>query len=181
MAHICPWWHAYFFDNWFRRILYQPEKLFGPYVREGMIVADIGCGMGFNAIALARMVGEDGRVLAVDVQDKMLDVLRKRAARAGLAGRIETRQTRPDSIGIDTEVGFAVAFWSVHEMPDAARFMEQVRSCLAPGGNLLVVEPRSRVSAKEFQATLALANGVGLKVHDQPRLPFSRAAVLHRP
>jgi len=161
--------------------LYQPEKLFGPYVREGMMVADIGCGMGFNAIALARMVGEDGRVIAVDVQDKMLDVLRKRAARAGLAGRIETRQTQPDSIGIDTEVGFAVAFWSVHEMPEAARFMEQVRSCLAPGGNLLIVEPRSRVSTKEFQATLTLANAVGLKVHHEPRLPFSRSAVLHRP
>jgi len=113
MAHICPWWHAYFFDNWFRRILYRPERLFGPYVREGMAVADIGCGMGFNAIALARMVGEDGHVIAVDVQDKMLDVLRKRAARAGLAGRIEARQTRPDSIVIDTQVGFVVAFWSV--------------------------------------------------------------------
>lgn len=181
MAHVCPWWHAYFFDNWFRRILYQPEKLFGPYVREGMIVADIGCGMGFNAIALARMVGEGGRVIAVDVQDKMLDVLRKRAAKAGLAERIDTRPTQPDSIGIDTEVGFAVAFWMVHEVPDAALFMEQIRSCLAPGGSLLVVEPRSHVTVEEFQATLALADGVGLSVHAEPRLPFSRAAVLHRP
>ncbi len=180
MAHICPWWHAYFFDNWFRRILYKPQRLFGPYVREGMTVLDVGCGMGFNAIALARMVGEQGRVIATDVQEKMLDVLRRRAERAGVAERIETRRTQPESIGTDTQVGFAVAFWVVHEVPDAARLMEEVRSCLAPGAKFLVVEPRGRVSDESFREMLGVAEKAGLKVYDEPRIPFSRSAVLHR-
>jgi ubiquinone/menaquinone biosynthesis C-methylase UbiE len=180
MAHVCPWWYAYFFDNWFRRILYKPERLFGRYVREGMTVLDIGCGMGYNAIALARMVGERGRVIATDVQEKMLDVLRRRAERAGVARRIETRQSRPDSMGIDTEVDFAVAFWVVHEVPDAARLMEEVRSCLAPDAKFVVVEPQGYVSAESFREMLDVAEKAGLRVWDEPRIPFSRSAVLHR-
>ena len=89
MAHICPWWGGYFIDNWFRRLLHNPEKIVGPYVKPGMTVMDVGCGMGMFSIAMAKMVGAEGRVIAVDLQQKMLDVLRKRAEKAGVADRIQ--------------------------------------------------------------------------------------------
>ena len=180
MARVCPWWYAFAFDNWFRRVLLRPEKMFEPYVRPGMTVLDVGCGMGVNAIALARMVGDQGRVIAVDLQQKMLDVLEKRAERAGVAQRISAHRCEPDSIGIDTEVGFAVAFWMLHEAPDAASFLGQVRSCLCPGGKLLVVEPRAHVSAEAFQEMLAAAKAAGLTLCGEPRIRLSRVAVLVR-
>jgi len=180
MGHLCPWWHAYSFDNCFRRVFYNPKKLFGPYVAPGMTVLDVGCGMGFNAIALARLVGDEGSVIAVDVQRRMLDVLEKRARKAGVAHRICTRQCRPDSIGVETEVGFALAFWVVHEVPDARRFLTQVRSCLGPQARFLVVEPRGRVSERAFQQMLTLAQTVGLRLCDQPRIRFSRSALFLR-
>lgn len=88
-GHICPWWGGYFLDNRFRRLLHDPEKIVGPYVRPGMTVIDVGCGMGLFAIAMAKMVGQSGLVIAVDLQQKMLDVLRRRAETAGVADRIQ--------------------------------------------------------------------------------------------
>ena len=53
--------------------------MLAPYVKEGMIVIDIGCGMAFFSIGMARLVGEQGLVISVDLQQKMLEVLERRA------------------------------------------------------------------------------------------------------
>jgi ubiquinone/menaquinone biosynthesis C-methylase UbiE len=55
-GHVCPWWLAYSFDNPLRRIFHKPEKIFASMVRPGMTVADIGCGMGYFSLGLARIV-----------------------------------------------------------------------------------------------------------------------------
>jgi len=176
----CPWWHAYTFDNVLRRLFYNTRKLFGPYVQPGMTVLDVGCGMGFNAIGLARLVGESGCVIAVDVRPQMLRVLQRRARKAGVAGRIDTQICKPDSIGVDQVVGFINAFWMVHEVPDTRRFFEQTRACLAPGGNVFVAEPRMHVSRNAFESMLETARQVGFKPIDHPRVCISRAVVLSR-
>ena len=67
----------------------DPEKVVRPFVREGMTVLEPGPGMGFFTIELARLVGPSGRVVAVDIQPKMLDGLKRRAAKAGVADRVE--------------------------------------------------------------------------------------------
>ncbi len=180
MAHVCPWWLAYSFDNRLRRIFYKPEEMFAPYVRAGMTVLDLGCGLGFNSIALAGMVGDEGCVIAVDIQQKMLDVLEKRARRGGVADRIRVHKCQADLIGVENQVGFALAFWMVHEVPDAPTFLSQVCSLLTHEAGLLVAEPRLHVSAKAFQEMVAAAETVGLKLCDRPRIRFSRAALFVR-
>ena len=79
--HLVPWWLGYTFDTPLRRVLHDPVDILGGYVKEGWAVADLGCGMGYFSIPLARMVGEKGRVISVDLQPPMLNVLRKRAER----------------------------------------------------------------------------------------------------
>jgi ubiquinone/menaquinone biosynthesis C-methylase UbiE len=175
--HLCPWWAAYFFDNPLRRIFYHRDQIFSPYVRSGMTVADIGCGMGFNAIALARIVGDEGRVIAADLQPQMLAVLRKRAAKAGVAHRIRTHLCRADSIGVEEPVDFAVAFWVVHETPDTESFLRQVHSCLKPNARFLVVEPWLHVSCKAFERTVRTAERVSLILWDRPRIRLCHAAL----
>ena len=78
--HVCPWWGGYFIDNPLRRWVHNPHAILSPYVTTGMTVLDFGCGMGLFAIALAKLVGETGKVIAVDLQQQMLDVLVKRAS-----------------------------------------------------------------------------------------------------
>jgi ubiquinone/menaquinone biosynthesis C-methylase UbiE len=180
MPHVCPWWGGYFIDNPIRRLLHNPEKIVGPYVKPGMIVMDVGCGMGFFSIAMARMVGDRGRVIAVDLQQKMLDVLRRRAERAGVAGRIRLHQCEPDRLGVGEQVDFAVAFAMVHEVPDQPRLLAEIYGCLQFGGKLLVAEPRLHISGRAFGQTAALAEAVGLEVVNEPRVRWCRAVVLEK-
>lgn len=175
---ICPWWIGYLLISPIRRWLQDPEKILSLYISEGMTVLDIGPGMGFFSIPTARMVGKSGRVIAVDVQEKMLEVLRKRAEKAGVAGRIVTRLCQPDSIGVSESIDLCLAINVAHEVPDAGSLFSQIRAILKPTGKLLLVEPRGHVSEKEFQDTLALAAATGLRPIEDPNIRRSWSAVL---
>lgn len=130
--HVCPWWMGYLLASPIRRWMARPEELVAPYVREGMTVLEPGPGMGFFTLPMAKMVGASGRVVAVDIQQKMLDELRRRAAKKGLSRRIEARLANAGTLGIDDlkgEVDFVLAFAVVHETPSADGFF-----CRSSGG-----------------------------------------------
>ena len=173
--HVCPWWGGYFIDNRFRRLLHKPEVLFADLVKPGMTVMDFGSGMGFFTIPMARLVGDEGRVISVDLQQRMLDVLRRRAENAGVSDRIRTHRCEPDRIGVAGPVDFVLAFWSVHEVPDLEGFLGQVHACLGPDGKFLVVEPRGHVSTESFDQMIAMAEKIGMRVLETPQIRLSRA------
>lgn len=140
-----------------------------------------GPGMGFFTLELARLVGLPGRVVAVDVQPRMLSALRRRARRARLLDRIETRQVTGADMGIADLAGtmdFALAFAIVHEVPDAARFFAEISAALKPGARLLLAEPTGHVKEPQFAATLELAARAGLRVERRPSIRSSHAALL---
>lgn len=181
MPRVAPWWSHYFADHFFRRLIHPPRKILGPHLAEGMTVLDLGCGMGVFTLAMARMVGPRGRVLAVDLAQRSLDILSKRAARAGLAERVVPRLGAADEIGLEefsAAVDFALAFWMVHEAPAVPRFMAQVRGLLASRARFLVVEPIRHVPPAAFEAEIAAAADAGLDVLDRPRVRWSRAVLL---
>jgi ubiquinone/menaquinone biosynthesis C-methylase UbiE len=177
---VCPWWMAWTFDNPLRTWLHDPQKILDGQVREGMTAADIGCGMGYFSVALARMVGQQGRVLAVDVQQMMLDLLKKRAYRAGVRERISTVLAEPDNIKVDGPVDFVLAFWMVHEVKDIPRFFRQIAAVLKPGGRMLYAEPRMHVTQKRFDEIIGYARDAGFIATDGPKVGMSRAAMLTR-
>ena len=148
-TYVCPWWSVPFTINTpLRRLLHDPQKIVGPYVRPGMTVMDVGCGVGWFSIPMARMVGDHGKVIAVDLQQQMLDMLRRRAEKAGVAARIELHKCEQDRLGIDAEADFALAFAMLHEVPDQRRLLGEIHDCLKPGGKLLLAEPPIHVSGK---------------------------------
>jgi ubiquinone/menaquinone biosynthesis C-methylase UbiE len=177
-SHVCPWWGGYFIDNRLRRWLHNPGQILAPWVRPGMTAMDFGCGMGMFSIAMAQLVGTDGRVIAVDLQQEMLEVLQKRARKAGVLDRIRTHRCEPNSVGLDEPVDFALAFYSAHEVPDLRRLLGEIHSCLRPRGRLLVVEPIGHVTAKNFQAMISLAREIGLQEQERLHVRLSRAAIL---
>ncbi len=180
-SHVCPWWGGYFIDNPLRLLLHKPARILAPDVRPGMTALDFGCGMGLFSIALARLVGPEGRVISADLQPRMLDVLRKRAARAGVGDRIETHLCQPCAIGLGQAIDFALAFYSVHEVPDPARLVAEVFAALRPGGRLLVAEPIGHVCARDFAATIVLVEQAGFAVVERPLVRLSHAAVFAKP
>jgi len=183
MSHTCPWWFGYFLLAPMRRLAQRPSRILGPFVRPGMVVVEPGCGMGFFTLDLARMVSPGGRVIAIDLQERMLAGLRRRAARAGLEGAIDIRLAEPDRLGIDDLAGhvdLALAFYVVHEVRDPAAFFAEVARALKPDGAALVVEPPLHVSRAAFESSLALAQRAGLVVARRPRIGPNKTALLAR-
>ena len=174
---VCPWWLAYFFDNPLRRLFQKPEEILSPYLKEGMSSLDIGCGMGFYSIAMAKIVGPQGKIISVDLQQEMLDILLKRAKRAGVSERIRPNLAKRGDIGVNEKAHFALTMWMVHEVPDKERFLGQVKACLMEKGKFLLAEPKMHVSASDFNRTLTIAETVGLKVVGRPKVGLSHAAV----
>ena len=178
--HICPWWFSYTFDNPLRHFFHNPEKIFRSYVTEGMTVLDIGCGMGFFSIGLAKVVGSGGGVIAADVQQKMLNALEKRAEKAGVLNRIRIHRCQSNKLGVEGPVDFILAFWMLHEVPDINLFFHQARSCLRPNGKILIAEPKVHVSSKRFREILVSAQKSGLKQYGSPCIRFSRSAIFEK-
>lgn len=179
---VCPWWLAYTFDNPLRHLVHDSEKMLAPYVGRGMTVLDAGCGMGFFSIALARLVGERGAVIGVDVQQKMLEITAERARRAGMSARIRLRRCEPADLGVESRADFILAFWMAHEVENAETFFRQARSCLAPGGKMLVAEPKIHVSLKRFEAIVLSAGRAGFMPCGAPPIRLSRSVLLeHTP
>jgi ubiquinone/menaquinone biosynthesis C-methylase UbiE len=148
-----------------------------------MTVLDIGCAMGFFALPLARLVGPHGSVVCVDVQEKMITVLDKRARNAGLSDRIETRRCTEQSLGLDDlreRVDFAFASAVVHEVASVPRFFSETHEAIRPGGRFLVIEPKGHVTEKDFEHTVLLASGAGFKPVGMPKMRCSRAALLEK-
>ena len=181
---VCPWWLGYLLASPVRRWLSQdPGKIVAPYVRAGMTVFEPGPGMGFFTLELARLVGPSGRVIAVDVQPKMIAGLKRRAAKAGLVDRIDVRQATADSLGVSdwaSKVDFTLAFAVVHEMPSASRFFSEAAAVSKAGATLLFAEPSGHVKPEEFEAELQDAIKSGFVVAERPSMRRSQAALLRK-
>jgi ubiquinone/menaquinone biosynthesis C-methylase UbiE len=178
--HVCPWWGGYFIDNRLRRWLHNPDTILAPYLDPGMVAVDFGCGMGIFALAMARLVGEQGRVIAIDLQQQMLNVLAKRARKTDLARRIQTHRCEVTSLKLERDLAadFALMFYSAHEVPDPQQLFVEMHDNLRPGAHLLIVEPVGHVTATHFQRLLHLARAVGMQVVARPRVRWSHAALL---
>ncbi len=178
---VCPWWIGYVLVSPLRRLVQDPADILRPFVREGMTVLEPGPGMGFFTLEAARLAGPRGRVVAVDLQPRMLAALRRRAERAGLADRVDARLARPDALGLADlagKVDLALALFVVHEVPDAGRFFAEVRATLAPGGRVLVAEPSGHVPPAAFDESMAAAARAGLRRSPGPRIWRTLTAVL---
>ena len=72
---VCPWWLGYLLASPIRKLVYDPRSILGAYVKPGMTALDIGCAMGFFSLPLARLAGPRGKIICVDLQEKMLQLL----------------------------------------------------------------------------------------------------------
>jgi ubiquinone/menaquinone biosynthesis C-methylase UbiE len=184
MAHqVCPSWVGYLLINPLRKLFENPNTILGPFVKEGMVILEPGCGMGYFTLPLARMAGPKGRIIAVDIQAKMLSTLRRRAQRAGLSERIELRHIRENGLGVNDlagKVDFAVALHVVHEVPDQGAFFTEIRQSLKQDGTLLFAEPKGHVSRDQFAASVVVAENAGFVSEIPPKKSGGRVAVFRK-
>lgn len=119
------------------------EELLGCLgVEAGDVVCDFGSGVGVHALPLAGLVGETGKVIAVDIQPQMLRMLEERAAEAGITG-IETVSNGPASTGLaPNSVDLVLLVDVYHELSHPEPVLAGLRRSLKGGGRVALVEFR---------------------------------------
>jgi len=177
---LCPWWLIHAFDHRLRRHIQRPDEILRGLIEPSFQCLDVGCGYGFLTLPMARAVGPQGSVTAVDLQQEMLDGLRRRAEKERLLERIHLHRASPSGLGISGPYDFALAFWMMHEVHDQASVLGEITQALKLGGNFLLAEPKVHVNAASFDATVALAERCGLSARSTPHIFFSRAAVFEK-
>jgi ubiquinone/menaquinone biosynthesis C-methylase UbiE len=168
-------------DNPIRRLLHNPSRILAGLVEEGQTVVDLGCGPGVFSLPMAHMVGESGRVFAVDLQAEMLELVRVKAERQGMLKRVTLHQSSFQSIGLQGPVDFVLAFWMVHEVGNQETFLDEIEKMIRPGGRFLLVEPVMHVSQADFDKTTAKVRGTGMAIAEIRKVRISRAVLFQKP
>jgi ubiquinone/menaquinone biosynthesis C-methylase UbiE len=176
--HVCPAEMAGTLDNIFRRLLQKPGKILRPYIREGMTILDLGCGPGYFTAELARLAGVNGRVIAADLQQKMLERMAGKVRGTELEKRVVAHLCQGDRIGISQTVDFVLAFWMVHEVSDQRSMFEELKSVLNPDGRIWIIEPKIHVTVKMFKKMITKLESAGLEIIERPKVSLSRSIIL---
>ncbi len=111
-------------------------------VKAGMTVCDLGCGNGFYTLKLAELVGPDGKVLAVDIQKPMLDMLRRSMAREKVTNIEPILATPIDPKLPEGKLDLVLMVDVYHEISNPEEVLAAVRKSLKPAGRLVLVEFR---------------------------------------
>lgn len=178
---VCPVEKAGALEAFWRKWLQNPKRILRKYLTEGKTALDFGCGPGFFTVEAARLVGSAGKVVAVDLQEGMLDIVRSKIEGSELAERIELLRCEADSVGYSGNADFIIAFYVVHETPDARDLLNQFYGILNPGGKVLIAEPNFHVTKELFAELIADAESVGFLIDSKPNMFFSRSVVLRKP
>ena len=175
--HVCPPWLSFMLTNVFRRMFHNPRKILDRFVKSGDIALDVGCGPGYFTIPMAEMVGERGLVIAADINQGMLDRVKRRAEKAGVLTRIRLQLSEKNQLRIGQRVDFALAFWMAHEVRDLERFFAEIQGSLKSGAVFLLIEPKIHVTEKSFGEIVATAERAGLKQGGEESIRLSRAVI----
>ncbi len=176
---VCGEDHIGMLDNGFRRMLHNPERMFKKYIRPGSTVMDIGCGPGAFITGLAKLAGHEGKVIAVDLQEGMLEHARIRVETEKPGSRIVFHKCGNNTLGLDEQADFILTFYMVHETPDPVAFINEISGLLKPGGIYYLAEPKMHVSKKQYHEVLQQCKKNGLSLIEEKGV-ISRIAVLRK-
>ena len=157
-------------DSGIRRWVQPPDKTIErSRIKQGMTVLDLGCGSGAFTTLLARVVGEQGKVYAVDIQPGMLQQLECKLAKAENLDirNVEIKQASAYELPFEDE-SFDLVFMvaSLQEISDRGRALQEVRRVLKPGRILAVTEFIPDTDYPRRSATIKLCQREGFVLDD---------------
>ncbi|MDR0347123.1 MAG: class I SAM-dependent methyltransferase [Coriobacteriales bacterium] len=178
--HACPPEVANVLFSPERLKFHNPQELMQPYLATGMTAIDIGCAKGFFTIPMLELVGQNGKVVAIDSQPTMLEALRHNVSDEQAQHLITLPCSEDDFKAQDYagQADFVLMFWMLHEIEYTARAVRQAASLLKPGGALMLTEPSFRVSRQNFETCVDLFVAEGLEMAAEPNIWSSYGAVL---
>jgi ubiquinone/menaquinone biosynthesis C-methylase UbiE len=143
---------------------FKPEEVIANLlIKQGNIVADIGSGGEYYTLEFSKLVGETGKVYAVDTEEKFLDYIKSEIKRQGTAN-IETVLIKNDEIGLrENNVDLMFLRNVYHHLPDPIKYFVKIKKYLKPHGRIAVIEwdkPHSRLflRGKHFTPEAEIVN-----------------------
>ncbi|MBC7781868.1 MAG: class I SAM-dependent methyltransferase [Proteobacteria bacterium] len=190
IARVMGWQGASWLERAEREDEERPDRLLaGLELRPGMVVADIGAGTGYYTRRIATLVGDSGRVQAVDAQPQMIALLSESIAKAGLRNVTTVQASSTDSRLAPASIDLALMVDVYHEFEFPEEMMTSIVRALKPGGRLVFVEYRAedpRVPIKrlhkmsEAQVRAEAARHPLIWERSIPGLPWQHAIVFRR-
>jgi ubiquinone/menaquinone biosynthesis C-methylase UbiE len=111
-------------------------------LKPGMVVCDLGSGNGYHSLLMAKMIEPGGKVIAVDIQQEMLDQLKERAQRTKI-GNIETVRGEVHDPHLPADSCDLILLVDVyHEFSHPEHMLKAMRRALKPNGVVALVEFR---------------------------------------
>ncbi len=134
--------------EWLMRRVREEEE--GPskmraqlHVKPGMVVCDMGCGNGYHTLPLAEMVGEKGKVYAVDVQPEMIEMLKQNIASKGLKNIVPINGLYHDPKLPPNTCDMILMVDVYHEFSHPVQMLAGMRAALKPDGQIVLCEFRA--------------------------------------
>jgi SAM-dependent methyltransferase len=144
----------------------EPEKVLDALqIAQGATVADVGAGVGYFTWRLAKRVGPKGKVIAVDVQQKMLDLLAENLQKRNITNVETVLGMAGDPRLPAGAVDLALLVDVYHEFQEPEAMMRHIREALKPDGRVVLLEyrkedpsvpilPLHKMSVEEVRAEL---------------------------
>ena len=130
-------------------------------IGRGHVILDFGCGSGTYTIPAAKLVREEGKVYALDIDKRALDRMERKARDEGLENIVRIEISRDESIPLQDEtVDFMLLIDVLHEIDDKEALFEEARRVLKPNGTLIVYPMHL---PKEEVKRLMVTKGFSLK------------------
>jgi len=114
-------------------------------LRAGMVFMDIGCGYGFFTIPAAQIVGEQGKVYAVDVDSSSIDRLKREAAEKGLKNVTAKVGAAEETVFCEACADIVVYSIVLHDFRDPAKVLQNARQMLKPNGTLVNLDWKKKL------------------------------------
>jgi len=149
-----------------RRLLDNPETLLEGFVQPGHVVLELGPANGFYSVPIARALGESGKLVAIDIEPRLLNMLAKRLKQRGLAHCLVQRLSENVELELADLAGTVdriVAANVVHELPKPRETLLALAATLKDDGQFLLVEPPGHVSREQFATELRWLQEAGLR------------------
>jgi precorrin-6B methylase 2 len=139
-----PWRDIYSEKAWRDRDSWQKasELIARLQIRPGSTVADIGCHQGYMSFKLSKVVGVNGKVYAVDVEQSKLEKVNEYAKRNNVSNVIAIRGEYDDP-HLPESLDAVIILDTYHEMDDHDEILAHIKASLKPGGRLVLCEPIS--------------------------------------
>jgi ubiquinone/menaquinone biosynthesis C-methylase UbiE len=153
------------------------EVLRALQMQPGQVACDIGAGPGYFALRLGRAVGDRGAVFAVDVEPRMLEVLRRRIEKTAVPNVVPVFGLPGDPLIPLDSCDLILVVDTFHHFPDGVSYLRRLARSLRKGGRLVNIDFHKRelpvgppvehkVSREEFLSK-AQAAGLVLKAEHQ--------------